>query len=687
MTETQNLAALQPRMEPDFTPKRTLPPRWKNPWAGVALLILVGLGFRLSTAVFSPLLYPDSVQYLSLAQDIQSGEFFSSHYQLDQKFVGAGRVPPLYPLLLALFPRLDRSGEYIGAWVSLVFSLATFLPAFWLGRRLDSTATGLLAVGLMTFHSFILSYATPVLTETTFTFFYVLALALGLRAMDRQSASSFALAGIAAGLAYLAREIGITLLMIAAGFALVRLIFCDHLPLRRSGALLAALFAAFVLAAFPYWLHIGVHSGQWGLTARLGDQALTQQILLSGGSRYEFDLLPEMEQPPESLLPGSAGNPTSLARALPRLAWKVISVSRDYAREFYRSFGKVPSLFLLIGLASSLARLLRRPRSVASLDELYFWIGAFQLLVVYGLLTPTMMDERYIYPLLVPGAVAFALGVVRPARRLTGRWPRTSFRIVPTSSLLFLGLAFFTLLPSLRALYFQTSPAFRHRSFAYGYKEAAQELKRRGLIPPGRIFLARKPFLSYYLQSGFEVLPKTMEEVTAAVATGKADYLAVDSFTLSMSRPLLISLAFPDEIHPPWPVIYSQAFPQYRRIITLYDLKSSGPEPDCSSLHQTLEQHLAAGKDYFNRGQIYNGLREAKIVLEKEPNNVPASALALEGYQRYYSITQDGWIIAKHLAAIQQYLQVNPEDEKARAQLRQILNSFKEVAPGIYEQR
>ena len=395
----------------------------KSPWAILFLLMLLGLGFRLATTRFTPLLYPDSLEYLSLAKEIQSGAFFHADYNLDQGFLRSRRLPPLYSTLLAGFPGLTDSGEYLGGLLSILFSLATFIPAFWLGRRLHSSAAGLVAAGLMSFQWFILRYASPVLTEATFTFFFTLALALGFQAMDRKTPRAFALAGLISSLAYLTRDVGITLVFLIGFFAALRLRLYDHLPWRRLLPLLGVLLAAFALVCFPYWLLIRAHTGRWGLTVQVGNEAITDHILKFGGNRYDRDRLPGLEEGTERfgdtipmVSPSGPGMP-ALHKSLPALAFKVLSLSGDYAIQYFKNSGLFLSLFLLVALGGAGVRMLRgiwghHSDGVpfpAALEELYLWVWILHLVALYALLTPYMVDERYMYPIMIPGMVAVGI--------------------------------------------------------------------------------------------------------------------------------------------------------------------------------------------------------------------------------------------------------------------------------------
>jgi 4-amino-4-deoxy-L-arabinose transferase-like glycosyltransferase len=662
----------------------------KSPWTILVLLMLLGLGFRLATTRFTPLLYPDSLEYLSLAKEIQSGAFFHADYNLDQGFLRSRRLPPLYSAMLACFPGLTDSGEYIGGLISILFSLATFFPAFWLGRRLHSTAAGLVAAGLMSFQWFILRYASPVLTEAAFTFWFTLALALGFQAVDRKTPRSFALAGLVSSLAYLTRDVGLTLVFLIGAFAGLRLCLYDRLPWRRLLPLLGALLAVFALVCFPYWLLIRAHTGRWGLTVQMGNEAITDHILKFGGNRADRDRLPGLEEGTESLESETGLGSPALHKNLPALAFKVLSLSGDYTRQYFKSTGLFLSLFLLAALGWAGVRIIRRPRSPAAIEELYFWVWIVHLVALYALLTPYMVDERYMYPIMIPGMVAVGVVVARLAQGLARRLTRAAAWAAPVASIVFLVLAFGTLWPDpgngtgLRFHYLRMSNQTLARKYASGYKEAAEQIKARGLVPPGKMIISRKPFVAYYLEGQFALLPKTLEETQALIADGKADYLAVDSFTLMSTRQLLRPLAFPDAPHSPWPVVYNQSFPQYRRTITIYDLKSKNPQAGCASPQSAPVERLAAARNYLSQGQIYAGLCEARAVLESDPRNLAARFLVMDAYRRYLEVSGDSWVFTELAPTMHDYLEVNPSDQTVKAELAQVMEHLEQIGPRTY---
>ena len=659
--------------------------------------MLLGLGWRLATTRFTPLLYPDSLEYLSLAKEIQNGAFFHADYNLDQGFLRSRRLPPLYSTLLACFPGLTNSGEYIGGLLSILFSLATFIPAFWLGRRLHSSAAGLVAAGLMSFQWFILRYASPVLTEATFTFFFTLALALGFQAMDRKTPRAFAWAGLISSLAYLTRDVGIALVFLIGFFAALRLRLYDHLPWRRLLPLLGMLLATFTLVSFPYWLDIRARTGHWGLTVQVGEETITDHILKFGGSRLDRDRLPgEFGDTIPMVSPMPA-----LHKSLPALAWKVPTLSGDYALQYFKNSGPFLSLFLLLALGWAGVRMLRRPRTPEALEELYLWVWILHFPALYALLTPYMVDERYMYPIMIPGMVAVGIVVARLAQGLARRiWghhsdgvPFTAAWAAPAAAIAFLVLSFVTLWPDpgngtgLHYHYLRMSTQTLERKYASGYKEMAQEVKARGLVPPGKRIMSRKPFAAYYLEGQFELLPKTLEETRELIAAGKADYLAVDSFTLRTTRQLLKPLAFPDDPHSPWPVVYNQAFPRYRRTITIYDLKPQNPKADCTSPRLAPEQRLAAAGNSLSQGQIYAALCEARTILESDPKNLAARFLVMDAYRRYLEVSGDSWVFTQLVPAMQDYLEVNPGDRVVKAQLAQVLERFDQIGPKSYVEK
>jgi hypothetical protein len=472
----------------------------RSPWLWLFIIILVGLWFRVSNAIITPLTFPDSLQYMSLADDIRSGAIFSRDYNLDEGFSRSRRFPPFYPFLLACFSFLPMETEVLGSWISMFFSLASFVPLFWLGRHLESDAAGLAAAAVFSFQWFGLRYATPLLTEATFTLLYLLIITLSIYTFSRPRIWVLVLLGMLCSFIYLTRDVGIASVfwVMVAGWFYWR--FLARAPGRALISRLGIILGIFLLVSFPYWLHIRVHIGEWGLTPQTD---LTGQILRLGGSRIDRDKplnedIEEGEFRDEDFKERESG-----LFVLPK---KLLVLFKDYFYQFLEKMGWLLSILFFTGYFLALVFLFESKSREGIFREVYVLIWTLQLVGLYAIVTPYMVDERYIYPIMPLGMLAAGVGMVRIGKvlseflaELRPAWSRLG-PVISLLVLVFLVLAaFVALYPDYRVLHERTS-RFGVYKYSAGHKEVAREVISRGLIPQGKVILDRKPFMAYYLK-------------------------------------------------------------------------------------------------------------------------------------------------------------------------------------------
>ncbi|GEM_PF-6592113 len=674
-----------------------IPRVFLNPWLWLFLIILVGLGFRLSNATFTPLTYPDSLQYMSLADDIRSGEIFSRDYNLDEGFIRSRHLPPFYSLLLAGLSFLPIEPEVLGSWISIVLSLSSFVPLFWLGRKLESAVAGLAAACIFSFQWFGLRYATPLLTEATFTFLYLLIITLSIYAFSRPRIWLLALLGLLSGLAYLTRDVGITLVfwVIVAGGFYWRFMARTHgrMLVARIGIILGV----FLLVSFPYWLHIRVHTGEWGLSPQMGQDQLSGQVLQFGGSRIDRDKvtnedLRESQSGAGDFIGGSSG-----IFVLPK---KLLILFKDYFYQFLKHMGWFLSILFFAGYILAYVLLFRSRNREGIFREVYVLIWILQLVGLYALVTPYMVDERYIYPIMPLGMLVAGAGMVRIGRVISGvlaesvpAWSSREQLISILVPVLLVVAAFPALYPAYKDFHKRIGPAGMHYKYSAGHKEVAQEVISRGLVPPGRVILGRKPFMAYYLKGKHEPMPKTYPELLSIIEDKKADYIVADSFVLNALRPLLEPIAFglqpdpnPEIVYisekeflvrsrdityypaPNTRIIYSRCLPEYRRVITIYEIQPEGLEPD--TLTGTPQEHLASARRNIAGGYYYDALRELEKALELDPETEDAYRYITLIYQQYFIISPHQYFLVPMERAAYIWLNLDPKSHEAREVLR-----------------
>jgi 4-amino-4-deoxy-L-arabinose transferase-like glycosyltransferase len=144
---------------------------------------------------FSPLEFPDSVEYHTMARAAAEGRGFE----------GNATRAPLYPAFMAACLVVGRG--YIGAVIiaQIVVDGLMCVALFALARRLVGERGALLAAGMACVYPFFIYYTTRALTETLFTFLLVLGMMALCRLKTDPRAERAGLAGVLFGLGCLAK--------------------------------------------------------------------------------------------------------------------------------------------------------------------------------------------------------------------------------------------------------------------------------------------------------------------------------------------------------------------------------------------------------------------------------------------------------------------------------------------------
>ncbi len=804
------------------------------------ILLVVGLFFRLSVTLWEPMIFPDSTQYASLAREIRSGEFFSSSYRIEEGFHKSRRLPPLYPALLAPFASAGTDIDHVGIALSIAMSLAAMVILYLAGVMLYGKKSALAAAGVASFHTFTIWYAWPMLTEATFTALYMGVILASVYALKKPSLTAFVLCGVMGALCYMTRDVGVSAAFVAAGGAAFKLGFIDRIGWKKTTLFTAAVILAFLAAASPYLIHIRARTGSWGLTVQMEDTSVTEQMQLFGGDRFDRDRLKGKEKQTKLIGGREARGGLDLVFLAPGLMKKLVLNMINYGSELLYKWDPTVTGFMAVSIIATLAAFKRKKDYAELMLGLWTFVWILQLWALYALITPYMVDDRYMYPLMAPailmaghGAAAGAEWMIetlsgeRPARpefwrrvvpllalaavfsalmggmtepdsvkrfaMLTSRSPEYAyyFTMIGATSLFCLaaaGLArffpdswyrnerFYILAPALLAaglillvfpdvtsnfnesilarpvggkkmealvlgrvlfrkdLYkyapalfclglFVTSilrwslkggkadprtasasfiavfvlsvflahlpdymdlkdrmdPHSLANKYSAGHKEAANEMKSLGIVPPGKIICSRKTFMAYYLEGTWymdhekkEPIPKTMDEVKELVKSGKIDYLVADSFTLKSVRPAIVRLAYGLDRIPGARVVYSRFFPNYQRVITVYEVGSE--ESLAVPYGRSKRERLDAARSLMQKGYYHFALKEINAALAEDENDREALLLAGQIFASYYAtllgsrlptMALDPEVLPTLVSVSQKYAEVAPDDPQS----------------------
>lgn len=182
-----------------------------------ALVVLAAVLFWYSTP-HGLALVNDTVQYIDGARNLLNHNGYSRLTGWNGT-TPITNFPPLYSIILAACMKAGIPSIQAAWWVSLVFLSANIFTAGVLGRKLTGSPWGgLLAGGLLLISDPFFRHHLFALTEPVFLFCYFLTLLL---LADSKRRVTLVAAGLFAGLTYLTRYIGVTLLASGLVFLLL----------------------------------------------------------------------------------------------------------------------------------------------------------------------------------------------------------------------------------------------------------------------------------------------------------------------------------------------------------------------------------------------------------------------------------------------------------------------------------
>lgn len=379
-------------------------------WLIWTLLLTAGVGLRLWVIARSEVAARDSVGFVRYALRLEREPL--------TKVLREGEQPPGYPAaVLALsWPvrawRGDVSPETMVLSCQLASALMAALsivPTVLLGRELAGRTVGWLAAAFFLCLPVWLRLTSDGVTEGTFLCFLATGLWLGVRALRKPSALTFAGCGLATGAAYLTRPEGLEIVL-AVGAVLVgrQLFTAARQPWRRVAVHAAALVFGVAVLLGPYVGIIGRLSNKNTTTAILGtadnpDGLLPQYGVSSTGSSL---LLADWMHESSWLTGGGT--------AAARWAWAARAVARETAQGL---------LYVGLGLAV-VGIFLWRPRCGLGPALALAVLAAGHALVLCRMASLSgYVSERHTLILIFTGCFPAAVALARLGRRLNGVRP------------------------------------------------------------------------------------------------------------------------------------------------------------------------------------------------------------------------------------------------------------------------
>jgi len=160
------------------------------------------------------------------------------------------------------------------------------VPVYLLIR--DSYGQDVAALGgfLIAVYPSLTHYSTRLLTESTYMLLFISGILVGWSALSRGNRKAFLFTGFAFGASYLVRPEAIGFMGLMIILTLSTRLFHHHLGFKRILFNIFVLILGFAVLAFPYILYLHRETGQWTISEKLVNIAMTH----SDGSRTWFGL-------------------------------------------------------------------------------------------------------------------------------------------------------------------------------------------------------------------------------------------------------------------------------------------------------------------------------------------------------------------------------------------------------------
>lgn len=326
--------------------------------------------------------FNDGPRYLRQAQAILDGQWAVA---LTEPY------HPLYAVLASGVASLGVGLEDAAAWVSITAGSAAIVVLFALLRDAFGSPYDWLGALLAAIHPRAVEFSSDIQSEGVYLAFFLLAVWLGWRALERGSPRDAAATGVAAALAFWTRPEGIGVAMGAAVLA-PWWAWRAEWGLARTTRWLAALGVAVLVGVGAYTVALHVATGEWRATQKkvvLAPATLPASAAPSGATK---EAMPVREPPALRTLRPRTG--ATLAAAIDDL-W---TTARSTARPV-----------VLVGFAIALIAL--RGRCGRRGLWLLGLAAAYCVLLMWLLLTAGYVSRRHILPPLLPLFGYAALGL------------------------------------------------------------------------------------------------------------------------------------------------------------------------------------------------------------------------------------------------------------------------------------
>ncbi len=240
------------------------------------ILLIISISVRIYLGLFTYVIKNDSVAFIQNAKYFADGDFLSG---LRHDF------HPLYSFLMAVLYKAIPDMELSGTIVSISFGTLTVIVFYLIGKSVFGRKVSFVSSVVLALHPYAVRFSVDIISESTYFFFFISALGLGFFAIVKRKYYLFVLAGICTALAYLARPEGIGIIIIVAGWCILKDLTKFKIVWKEKLVSILILATSFLVFSMPYLVYIQKETGHWSLTKKKDlSKVVGIDVVLSSGN-------------------------------------------------------------------------------------------------------------------------------------------------------------------------------------------------------------------------------------------------------------------------------------------------------------------------------------------------------------------------------------------------------------------
>lgn len=503
----------------------------------VFILILISLIIRYFSASWRPE-FPDSFTYLKLSQSIQEGKYY-----LETWARGEMVVKPLYSIMTTIFSLFSNAIESGAIWVSLLSGCLLIVPLFYLAKWIAGKKVAWISVIIAAINPELIWYSTYVLTESMYTFIFILTLAAGFWIMrEKRPPYLWMVLGIIVGINLLGRDVG--LICIPVFLFWIALYEMFYRKDGKKALLCVALFlvgiilfkGAFMISTAGKEIKsqpIGEAIIKTLILPDIRNSAVREKylsMLTADGRDYMINQHNFIDQ----------GIIQTIWKYKDFIAWKFMINLTGFMKVIGKSFPFIVILLFITGLIRNIFF----TQDLIKRFYLFSWVVVYLLFYVaagaYTLAIHPMVIQRYLIPLFPLVFIWAGMGIVWISDSLASSLRN---RIRFPSGIEYIVIVLLTLL--MITTYF---PELKIISKEWANREGRKNLYQRvgeaiGSKYSGSIIMSRLPTIPYYARSSWLVIPdEPIERILHFARYKGVDLIVVDSKITIEARPQLAPL-------------------------------------------------------------------------------------------------------------------------------------------------